>query len=342
MKEKKKLKIMNRWLLIVFIFVIIIFGLVYIFKIAKHYPKKIDLKYQENFFGITYSKKYAEEIGLNWKTAYIDILDELQVKQVRIPVYWDQIEKKAGEYDFSDYDFLIREGEKRGTEIILNFGMRVARWPECHFPDWIDQSNIEKLQTDTLKMLNATVNHFKQYQSITYWQVENEPLLSSFGKCPKGDADFLKKEIELVRKIDNRPIMVSATGELSLWKEESKVSDVFGTTIYRIVNNPILGYVKYPYTSGLYKFKAKLVGLQPENVFIIELQAEPWINKETLADSSSIEYKKSFNLDQFKANIQFAINTGFKKTYLWGVEWWYYQYKIMDNPEYWDFAKTLF
>jgi hypothetical protein len=342
MKEKKKLKIINKWLLIILIFVIIIFGLVYVFKIAKHYPKKIDLKHQENFFGITYSKKYAEEIGLNWKTAYIDILDELQVKQIRIPVYWDQIEKKVGEYNFSDYDFLIKEGEKRDVEIILNFGMRVARWPECHFPDWVDQSNTKKLQSDTLKMLNATVNHFKQYQSITYWQVENEPLLSSFGKCPDGDADFLKKEIELVRKIDSRPIMVSATGELSFWKEEAKVSDVFGTTMYRIVNNPTLGYIKYPYTSEFYRFKAKLAGLKPENVFVIELQAEPWINKETLADSSSVEYKKSFNIDQFKANVQFAINTGFKKTYLWGVEWWYYQYKFMDNPEYWDFAKTLF
>ena len=342
MKRKNKLKIINKWLWILFIFVIVIFCLVYVFKIAKHYPKKIDLKHQESFFGVTYSKKYAEEIGLNWKSAYIDMLDELNVKQVRIPVYWDQIEMKSGEYDFSDYDFLIEEGEKRNVEFILNFGMRVARWPECHFPKWVDQTNTDEIQSDTLKMLNATVNHFKKYNSITYWQVENEPLLSSFGKCPKGDPDFLKKEIELVKKLDDRPIMVSATGELSLWSEEAKVADVFGTTMYRIVNNPVLGYVRYPYTSGLYRLKAKLAGLKPENVFVIELQAEPWVDQETLADSSNTDYKKSFDINQFKANVQFAINTGFKKTYLWGVEWWYYQYKIMGNSEYWDLAKTLF
>lgn len=342
MKEKKKLKIVNKWLLIIFIFVILLFGLVYVFKIAKHFPKKIDLKHQENFFGVTFSKKYAEEIGLDWKMAYIDILDELQVKQIRIPVYWDQIEKKPGEYDFSEYDFLIKEGEKRDVEIILNFGMRVARWPECHFPDWIDQSNIEKLQSDTLKMLNATVNHFKQYQSIVYWQVENEPLLDSFGVCPDSDIDFLKTEVELVKKIDDRPVIISATGELSFWKEETKIADTFGTTMYRVVNNPWFGYIRYPYTSRFYQLKSKMAGIDSQDVFIIELQAEPWVDKQTLTNSFSIEYKKSFNIEQFKANVQFAIDTGFKKAYLWGVEWWYFQDKVMRNSDYWNFAKTLF
>ena len=338
LKNKRKRII---WLVILMIVLFIVFGLIYVFKIDKHYPKTIDLQYNKDFFGITYSKKYAEEIGLNWKATYIDILDELQVKQVRIPVYWDQIEKVNGVYDFSDYDFLIEEGKKRNVKFILNFGMRVARWPECHFPKWLDQTDISEVQDETLKMLEATVNHFKKYSSISYWQVENEPLLDSFGECPKSDYNFLKKEIELVKNLDDRSIIISATGELSLWSKEAKVADVFGTTVYRVVSNPVFGYIRYPYTNNIYRLKAEKAGLDPAEVIIIELQAEPWIDQEKMFESDK-EYKKSFNLDQFKANTQFAINTGFKKTYLWGVEWWYYQYKVINNPEYWNFAKTLF
>ena len=53
------------------------------------------------------------------------------------------------------------------------------------------------------------------------------------------------------------------------------------------------------------------------------------------------EMAESMNIDQFKANIQFAINVDFAQTYLWGVEWWYWQYKN-GNPEYWEIAKGLF
>jgi hypothetical protein len=191
-------------------------------------------------------------------------------------------------------------------------------------------------------MLNATVNHFKQYQSITYWQVENEPLLDSFGVCPDSDLDFLKTEVGLVRRLDDRPIMISATGELSFWKKETKIADAFGTTMYRVVSNSWLGYIRYPYTSRFYQLKSEIAGLDSQNVFVIELQAEPWADKQTLTNSFSVEYKKSFNIEQFKANVQFAIDTGFKKAYLWGVEWWYFQNKVMHNSDYWNFAKTLF
>lgn len=337
MKKNKKI-----FLLLAILLVIIFSYLVYIFKIAKHYPRKIELKHEAGFFGVTYSKKYAEEIGLDWQETYLAILDELGVKKVRIPVYWDQIEKEPGVFDFSDYDFLIAEAEKRDVEVILNFGMRVARWPECHFPNWVEDSSTDYMQERTYKMIEEVVLHFKDSSAITFWQLENEPLLNSFGICPKSDYNFLKKELELVKKIDNRPVMLSATGELSFWQKEAKIADLFGTTMYRIVYNPLLGYIKYPYTSGFYKFKAKMAGIDLKKAYVIELQAEPWIPQEDIASVYKKDYQKSFSLPQFKANVQFAIDTDFASVYLWGAEWWYFKYKLAGSPEYWDFAKTLF
>lgn len=335
MIKKKKIIFM----VIGFVFLL---ALIYVFKIAKHYPKNIVLENTNNFFGVTYSKKYAKELGLDWKEVYLAILDDLGVKKIRIPVYWDEIEKTPGEFDFSDYNYLIEEGEKRNVEFVLNFGMRVARWPECHFPVWLDFSDKEYLQERTSLMLREVVNNFKPYDSIAYWQLENEPLLDSFGICPQSDYGFLQEELALLKSLDNRPMIISATGELSFWSKEIKIADIFGTTMYRVVYNNFLGYIKYPYTSNFYKYKAKLKKINPGEVFIIELQAEPWINEKDIINPESKKYLKSFNINQFKANTQFALDTGFNRAYLWGVEWWYLRYKEMNDPIYWNFAKTLF
>ena len=50
------------------------------------------------------------------------------------------------------------------------------------------------------------------------------------------------------------------------------------------------------------------------------------------------EKDKSLNLEQMKANLQFAINTNFEQAYLWGVEWWYYE-KVNNNSIFWEFIK---
>lgn len=330
--------------LIIVIFSIFLFAalLLYFLKVPSYYPKKINSEFSSDFFGVTYSKKYARELGLEWKEAYLDILEDLKVKQVRIPVYWDEIEEREGIFDFSDYIFMIEEGEKRGVEFILNFGMRTPRWPECHIPVWIDISDIPFLQDKTIVMIKEVLNTFKEYDSIVYWQLENEPLLNTFGICPKADYDFLKKEFEIVKTIDSRPVIISSTGELSLWQKEMALADIFGTTMYRVVNNSFFGYLRYPYPAGFYRTKANALNANFDNIFIVELQAEPWVPVHDLVDIENRDYLKSFDIDQFRANLQFAYNTNFKKAYLWGVEWWYFRDKVAGDSSYWNLAKTLF
>lgn len=326
-----------------FIFFIIILSLAFFaIKVPDYYPKNIEEPLPKNFFGVTYSKKYATELGLNWKEIYLKMLNDLNVKYVRLPVYWDDIEKVEGIFDFSDYLFMIEEGEKRNVEFILSFGMKTPRWPECHIPEWINIADEDFLQEKTLVMIEQTVKTFQDFSSIYYFQVENEPLLNTFGICPKSDYNFLKKEVELVRNLNNRPIIISATGELSFWSRESDLADVFGTTMYRIVHNPFLGYIKYPYFESFYKSKAKALKLQLENVFIVELQAEPWISLGEILKTDGTEHLKSFSIDQFRANLRFAANTGFARTYLWGVEWWYFRDIIVGDSSYLDLAKELF
>ena len=71
---------------------------------------------------------------------------------------------------------LIEEAEKRGVKIILAVGRRLPRWPECHLPDWLKHESDEVQKENMLPMLKEVVTHYKDYESIVAWQVENEPF----------------------------------------------------------------------------------------------------------------------------------------------------------------------
>jgi hypothetical protein len=331
----RRTKIILIWLLIIAL------GVWY-FKFVKHYPRHIDLQAKDDFWGVTYSPEFATYLGLDWRETYEAILDDLQVKNIRLPIYWEMIEAEEGVYDFSDYDYILGEGEKRGVNFIANIGWRLPRWPECHAPAWLAQADEKIIKAKTLPMLKMVVERYKNRPAIVAWQVENEPLLDWFGQCPRGDKDFLQTEVDFVRSLDDsRPIIISASGELSTWRTEAKTADIFATTMYRVVWNRYFGYFRYPFPAWLYVAKAKLVGLKPDEAIISELQTEPWVPSGRLVDLAATEFDKSFNLEQFKANLQFAIDVDFKQAYLWGVEWWYLE-KQRGNSAYWDLARTLF
>lgn len=326
-----------KWL----IFILLIIFLFWWLKFAKHYPEHINLESAPpDFWGITYSPKMAVDLGLDWGQAFTQIVDELGVKNVRLPVYWDWIEEKRGEYNFFAFDYLLDQGRQREVDFIVNIGWRLPRWPECHSPAWLSGVDEENRKKEILKMLELVVKRYKDRPEIVAWQVENEPLFDWFGECPKGDRDFLEQEVALVKSLDKRPVIISASGELSTWRQETQIGDIFGTTMYRVVWNNWFGYFRYPWPSWFYPLKADLVSQPKHLVIISELQAEPWVPQGSLLDLKSAEAIKSLSVEQLAANMQYAIDTGFNQAYLWGVEYWYAE-KQRGNPLYWDFMKKI-
>ncbi len=326
------------WHAILVMLIVLIF---YIFKVADYYPRKIDLNYRPGFFGTTFSTKFSEEIGLDWKEVYLATLDELKVKQIRIPIYWDEIETEEGTFDFSDYDYILNEGGKRDVKFIISIGRRIPRWPECHSPAWLNRKDDVGSQVATLKMIKEIVNRYKDNKNVEYWQVENEAFLGTFGVCPPFSEGFLQQEVALVKSLDSRKIIITASGELGTWKKEAKIGDIFGSTLYRVVYNNVLGFLKYPLPISYYKFKARLADIKPENFMVLELQAEPWVAKGNMAHLTENQINKTMSVEQFKANIQYTINLNPERAYFWGTEWWYFQKKY-GNPEYWRIAEELF
>ena len=51
-------------------------------------------------WGVVFSQKHAKYLGLDWQETYLALLDDLQVKKIKVASYWELIEEKEGEYDF--------------------------------------------------------------------------------------------------------------------------------------------------------------------------------------------------------------------------------------------------
>lgn len=309
-----------------------------LFEKTYNFPKKV-------IYGISFSPEYTTFLKLDWQKIYFRILDELKVKKIRLPSYWRVIEKNKGQYDFSELDFMVKEASKRDTKVLLVVGIRQPRWPECHIPEWARALSVKERQQLTLKLVEAVVKRYQGDAAVWGWQVENEPMFEFFGEgCDKPDKTFLKSEVELVRKLDSRPVILTDSGELGFWRLPMKLSDIFGTTLYRTVYNDFTGYTTYPIYPYLYNLKSALVRklFAPNNqkTVIVELQAEAWYSNKSkqTPDQNPIGF---FSLDKFKEYIRFSQRTGFDEAYLWGAEWWYWV-ESKGYPQYLEYAKTLF
>lgn len=290
-------------------------------------------------FGVSFSKPYAESLGLDWQAVYAATLDDLGTKYLRLGSEWDKIETSDGSYDFSALDWQIAEAEARGVKVILVLGNRQPRWPECHTPDWLSDALDLEIKERTIEFIKVVVERYKDSPAVEMWQVENEPLFNIFGNCPRSDIYFLKREIEFVKSLDSRPVMITDSGELSTWSRTAHLGDFFGTSVYRLVYNRYIGYFQYFWAPSSYRLKAKLVGLSLDKAIISELQAEPWFG-EGFEFASPADQKKIMPPEKMAKQIDFARQTGFPRAYVWGVEWWYWL-KEQGDDSLWQEGKKI-
>ena len=327
-------------MLIYFLLVILVLFLIIISWFFVGFSKKTE----GIVWGVNFSQKHAQSLGLDWRETYLAILDDLRVRNLKIASYWDYIEWQEGNYNFGELDWQIEEAEKRGAGIILVIGMKTPGWPECHIPNWARSLSKEEQQEKILKLIKEIVSRYQESKAIRYWQVENEPFFP-FGECPWKDRKFLRKEIELVESLDSkkRQVIISESGEFPLWISAARYGDMVGITIYKKAwFKEINSYISYPFPPIFYWRKARFIkAIFDKEVICIELQAEPWGPK-LLYDSSLEEQEKSMDLERFQKNIKFAKKTGLKEFYLWGAEWWYWLKEKQNKPEIWQEAKKLF
>lgn len=291
-------------------------------------------------FGITFSTMYAKQLGLNVQDAYSALVEELGVQSVRVPVYWSEIERSQGQFDWQELDEIISISEKNNVKLTLVAGTKVPRWPECFVPDWAETLGKSEQQVRALEMIEAVVNRYKDSQSLERWQVENEPFFP-FGICEPLTLAQFQERVDLVRKLDpSHPIQITVSGELTDWKNEAKAADVLGISMYRLTWNDLFGYFIYPLTPQFYYTRARLIESSVEKVIISELQAEPWFS-EPIESKTLDKWYNAFDEEMFRKNIEFVNEAMLPEVYLWGAEWWYLL-KINGDERLWEVAEEVF
>lgn len=292
------------------------------------------LRAPETVFGVTFSPSEARYQGVDAGQAWYAVLDDLQARLIRFPLYWSQIERTPGAYDFSDAAWYLDEAAKRGAKVTLVVGLKVPRWPECHAPAWVgDGDRREAL----LAYMEAAVLQFKDHPALYRWQVENEPHFP-FGVCPAPDLVLVQDEVVLVRRLDpDTPIQLTVSGENEPWIASAAAADVLGASLYRFAWNPQTGLVVFPQSPSFYALQAASVARYTDRVVISELQAEPWFADGTRSVAVEEQYAL-FPEERLREHLAYGRATGLPEVYLWGVEWWY-ALREKGETRLWDAAQ---
>ena len=324
----------NRMILLI---LFIVLAVVFVFFFVGSAPKT-----EEVIWGVNFSQKHSRDMGLDWRENYSALIDDLGVKRIKLAAHWDLIEPEQEEFSFQDLDWQIEKAEESGVGLLMAIGMKTPRWPECHIPGWAKDKSKDEQQQAILRMLEEIVLRYKDSPVIEYWQVENEPFFP-FGDCPWVDKGFVKKEVELVKSLDkNHEVIISDSGEGSLWIQAAQLGDIVGTTMYRKVwIRQASFYFSHPFPSVFYWRRAQVIKkIFNKEVICVELQAEPW-GPTLLYHSPLEEQAKTMSLEQFKKNIDFAKATGLDEFYLWGSEWWYWMKEKQGDSAIWEEARKL-
>ena len=89
--------------------------------------------------GFTFSEQQASYLDISYQTTY-ERLMELSLTVVRVAAYWNHVEPRRGEFDFSTLDWLV-DNTPPNTQLVLTLGMKAPRWPEYYIPTWLRQAN---------------------------------------------------------------------------------------------------------------------------------------------------------------------------------------------------------
>lgn len=290
-------------------------------------------------YGVSFSVKQARNLGLDWKAAYLALLDDLKFTHLRLMSYWDESERIRGEFDFADLDWQMDEAAKRGVKVSLGAGLRQPRWPECHQPPWADELTGNAWKQALYAYMEIVAKRYKDHPALNTWQLENEGMNNWFGTCDPPDRERLIEEFNFMKQWDpGHPVMMSLSDQHGL-PVFGPTPDAFGYSVYRIVWNdkfPPNGYMYYPTPIWYHRLRGEIIKLMHNKpLFIHELQMEPW-GQQDFKNLSLAEQDKSMSIKQIPKSFMFARQIGFTDIYLWGGEWWYWRKTVHNDPSVWE------
>lgn len=289
--------------------------------------------------GITFSHRQLQYLDLPVEESLQTAL-QLNFSHLRLGCYWDENEPQPGQYDFSSLHQILKTCQRHQRPVVLTIGVKAPRWPEFYWPKFIppQEQNFQKPKTQQqiINFITTAVKELQTYDCLTHWQVENEPLDPSGPDNLAIPLSFLRQETELVRQLDDRPIIINLWGNDLLTRQllplAEAIADVIGLDLYsqqfvtKIFKKNI--YRGYLHPQQRLKQLQQTLKQCSKPTWITELQAEPW-------EDSEKNYKKpapaSISPQKLTQNIEQAQKLPIKNILLWGFEYWLWRASQGDN-----------
>jgi len=305
----------------------------------------------------TFSQVQCEYLGLDWKETYEKVL-AMNFDILRLGAYWNRIEKKEGTFDFSELDWQIQKAAEKKVQVLLTIGMKAPRWPEYFIPDWAvggddfrfgsAVSDRPGLQEKVLTFIRTVVSRYKKKNIIIGWQVENEPLSRAGPKELWIRKDFLQKEIDLVRELDNiraRPIVINAMTypnsflrflTMLAYKKDPVAEtiaiaplpalDIYTAIGHKVLSKDICFWTSPRERIDYLKTLIQKAALAKKPVWVTELQAEPWEPGQLVHMRE--EPAITCGAQNFLQTFEELRSLGIKTIFLWGSEYWIYRQQM--------------
>lgn len=282
-----------------------------------------------NVLGCTFSPMQARFLELDIEEAFREVLS-WPISQIRLGGYWNELEPEPEKFVFDPLLSLLEEAEAAKKEVVLTVGAKAPRWPEFHFPDFVaPDPKLPETQDRICRFVEKLVKTTRSFSCITSWQIENEPFDPSGPKRLTIPQPLLQTEVELVRSLDTRQIVLSLWGNALVSKKQflllTELADVVGFDLYpKQFLASVLGKNLYKGPPASVQERMQFVREHEKAVWITELQSEPWEKDEAGYRSA---HPESLSPEQFLQNVDWARSLAPDALFLWGVEYWLWQAK---------------
>jgi hypothetical protein len=305
--------------------------------------------------GISFSPRRAGDLGLDYRAAF-KRLAAMHFRVIRLSAYWDQIDKDG----YAQLDWLMTEAQHLHQPVALTVGMKALGWPEFFIPPSAlpaeglsqgqDVASDSNLRGATLAFVEDTVLRYRDNAALIAWQIENEPFNRAGPQRLWIDAEFLRDEINSVRRLDghNRPLIVNAFSHFNLVFDQASArqgfdlrqwlgfdadsaerdglsvlnrGDVLGLDVYTAIGYSFLGHdhlsrADNDWPDRLARLRS-LAHSQGKQAWITEAQAEPWeSNANTYAEP------KSTSPQAIRGLFENLKDAGYSTVLFWGSEYW--------------------
>ncbi|MCX8034665.1 MAG: hypothetical protein N3A71_00020 [Candidatus Dojkabacteria bacterium] len=282
---------------------------------------------------------------LNW-------IKILNFSEIRMGLYWDEIESKPGIFVFDSILSILDFFELNNINVTICLGLKSPRIPEFYPPFWLrNPYEFENNKKYLFHYLKKSIDILKKYKCIKKWQIENEPLDPSPPHWKTIPIEILVEEIRLFRKNNISNICINFWGN-ELVKRNQYMGilediDIIGLNFYFEMYDRRKNKIENIFTIDKCLKTINFIKEKypQKDIIITEFQFEPWIignpinNFLPMYEKLMRKYPRIFyyitdfiakgaekyidfdNIIQYYEKISSLISI--QKIYLWGLEYIY-------------------